>query len=642
MLGSFGCVSATKEDAEHIPLVVVVASHARIFEDISVDWEVCRADVRCISWVLDSTTDIDVIFSTARFAADMIWYLEIVEALSPHILADLFFDCLLDGNATPGKAEYASSIGMALASVLSIRISAEPQNQALRELCESIRDPVQDVPSSESPLLLVTVILNFIAAAPTSVEEYDIIRHIPSNLPATHKLWLSRVILQTIWRWRCVQEPTRVLDFYGIGFLCQTFTTGGDQTPTILRTNCFLTMAISLGLQIDIRDLHAPNNVYVVAHFPYAVCSPGGSDALQTAIDRFCQQLRTCVREGTTDQHNLTSILSASIHLSPFKAMDSAEPAILLIADILDSKYSEDDRYQMASEVARLLGKWFDSSNLYPFPIGVLDHTWIPILVNFLSLCEKFYATESPPYPGFIVLRILSTSFTSSLHDTPIIPVLTSTLLPTHPLQSRSLALTVFHKFMFMYEWSSEIDRVLTKDLDKLLQVVGDPFQPIPEGQPADKADYESMMVTVVLIEFASSDLWRDHLHPSNFTSCERTTSTENGRRGILKCMFDAATSSRSDLLCTPARMIAAVGRLEELGCLNTAEVVLMWAWTAGVVDPMDRDPWKLIWRDTLRFYQTHGIGRLAALSRHIVDATMEDTHMRLLLIVGKSLPCRV
>jgi len=42
MLGSFGCVSATKEDAEHIPLAVVVASHARIFEDISVDWEVCR------------------------------------------------------------------------------------------------------------------------------------------------------------------------------------------------------------------------------------------------------------------------------------------------------------------------------------------------------------------------------------------------------------------------------------------------------------------------------------------------------------------------------------------------------------------------------------------------------------------------
>ena len=50
---------------------------------------------------------------------------------------------------------------------------------------------------------------------------------------------------------------------------------------------------------------------------------------------------------------------------------------------------------------------------------------------------------------------------------------------------------------------------------------------------------------------------------------------------------------------------------LEELQCPNTAEVVIMWAWTIGVVNPVDHDGWQLIGRDTLRFYQTRGMERL-------------------------------
>ena len=268
VLGTCGRVPAVMDEAEHIPLAIVVAPHTQIFEDVSVDWEVCRADARCISWILDSTTDTDVIFSTVRFAADMVWYPEIAGALSPHILAELFFDCLLDGRVIPGEVEHASSIGMALVSVLSIHLIIEPENRTLRELCRRIHDHVEGGPSSEPMFLLVTVVLKFIAGAPTSVEEYDITRSIPSHLPTTHMLWLSRVILQTIWRWRCVRESTRVLDFYGIGFICETFTADNNQTPTILKTDCFLTMSIALGLKIDVRDLYAPNNKYVLTHSP--------------------------------------------------------------------------------------------------------------------------------------------------------------------------------------------------------------------------------------------------------------------------------------------------------------------------------------------------------------------------------------
>ena len=74
----------------------------------------CETDVHCVAWLLYSSTYSDVIYSTVRFAADTIWYSEIARALSPHTLADLFFECLSDGRVVADKSDYAISIGMAL------------------------------------------------------------------------------------------------------------------------------------------------------------------------------------------------------------------------------------------------------------------------------------------------------------------------------------------------------------------------------------------------------------------------------------------------------------------------------------------------------------------------------------------------
>ena len=48
---------------------------------------------------------------------------------------------------------------------------------------------------------------------------------------------------------------------------CWTFSAEGDNILTILKTNSFLTVAITLGPQIDIRGLHAPHNKCVVPDF---------------------------------------------------------------------------------------------------------------------------------------------------------------------------------------------------------------------------------------------------------------------------------------------------------------------------------------------------------------------------------------
>jgi hypothetical protein len=205
------------------------------------------------------------------------WYPEIAEALSPHTLADLFFDCLSDGQA--GKSEYAGSIGMALGTALSI-LNITPEDEGLKALCNRIKFDIKEGPSSEQPFTLAVFALGFITnAVPylrhgTSLYERpaDLV-HVTSipDLSTTHKLWLSRVVLHTVWRCRRVQDPTTVLVLPSMDHICNWLMKDGGKSLVGLRTNCLLIMAIVLGLQIDIRDLCVPNNTCVVPPlFPLA------------------------------------------------------------------------------------------------------------------------------------------------------------------------------------------------------------------------------------------------------------------------------------------------------------------------------------------------------------------------------------
>jgi len=638
-----GPILGVPEGAEHIPRAAITSSSpVRIFDEVSTDWEVCKADIRCISWVLYTTTDTDVIYSTVRFSADVIWYPEIARNLSPHILAELFFDCLSDGKVVPGKSEHASSIGMALASVLSTQLSMEPGNQELKALCERIDDDVRWIPSSGSTLALVVAALGFIADITTrgyhsAFMRRKLMENTRADLPPTQKLWLGRVILQTLWRWRRVMGPTGVLKFHAMESICESFNADADNDliPAILKTNCFLMMAISLGLQIDIRDLYAPNNRCTPSNSSHGFHSLDDSEVLQTSLYLFSQQLTRSIKEGTATSSTLNLVISTLTHVDPFQTKHDREYEFLWLTDILDSGYSDNERWGMATTVVRLLGRGFHSPGPGSFPPG-----WIPPLLGFLSLCEKFGPAE-----GSTALRILSSSPPHPGFNATILPILTSVLQPAHPLLSRNLALNLFHNFA--PEWfSQQMEGVPHKDLIALLQAVGDPFQPLrpplQDRLPVNTTDYEPMMAAIVLIGFASSDLWRDHLRRSNFASYEEILSTEEGKRVALGPIFHTATHLWLEFLCTSAKVITAIKRLEELQCLNTAEAVLFWAWTVGVMDVGDQGAWGLIERSTLDFYRTHGIRRLTALSWHITNKITEDKHVRFLLACYGDRSCQV
>ena len=249
---------------------------SRVFEDIVVDWEAYKADIRCIPCVLDSTAGIDVILSAVRFATDMIWYPEFAGALSPHTLADLFFDCLLDGRIIPGKLEHAISIRIALASVLDVRLSIEA-------LCQHLRDHVQwkfslAEPESPPPLAMAAFKL-FVLSTPNalgvlfapmapgplwSVDHWALFWGVPDQLSVTHKPWLTRVVLQTLWRCQHVQKPTAESWITEIRLLVMKLMAGDGRSVVMLKTNCFLIAAVSLGFRIDFHDLYPPDNMCVI------------------------------------------------------------------------------------------------------------------------------------------------------------------------------------------------------------------------------------------------------------------------------------------------------------------------------------------------------------------------------------------
>ena len=292
-----------------------------------------------------------------------------------------------------------------------------------------------------------------------------------------------------------------------------------------------------------------------------------------------------------------------------------------LIADILSSSFSEEHRYQIATFVVELLGNFLES---WDYVVEILP-AWMPPLLDFFFLSEKFYAAKSQPYPGSILLRILLAGTTFTDLGPAILPILSSVLLPTHPLQSRRLALKVFNECLPAW-FSIQMQSVAVEDLNNLLHAVGDPFlftwnTSLPNLRTLPpESDYEPIRAAVILITFASSNPWRDYLHPSNFTTCEEFLSTGEGKRVAIIDMFTTVRGALPRLFWTAEKVAAAIERLEELQCLNTAEVVIMWAWTVGVLDVEDHDSWGMVERSAVSFYQTHGIGRLKGLKQHLTN----------------------
>lgn len=315
----------------------------------------------------------------------------------------------------------------------------------------------------------------------------------------------------------------------------------------------------------------------------------------------------------------LCSIFSTLDHLYPTQFATTSSVGISWMDEVLNSGYPEDEKYQITGHLVELLGNRLGSA----VPEDLVPES-VPRLLNFLLLSERFYSTTYPPYAGAIAIRVLSSRSPSGItlpsratYNSTVVPVLTTTLLPTHTLQSRVFALKLFQRCGA--EWFlPELESFSTTDRVRLLEAVGDPFTfPLVISADAARLGYEPMAAAVLLIKMLSSDLWRDHARYSNFSTCESVVSTVQGRGLALTCIGKLMV-----FLGSPQDVITVIRRLKALGCWNTAEVVLLWAWITGAVNPADHNGWRLIGEETLEFYRVRGIWRLTTLALYIKKNT--------------------
>lgn len=259
--------------APEIPLAVV-EEPTRIFNDAHIDWVTHGADARCVTWVLYSTTDHDVIQSSVRFAADIIWYPEIAGTLSPYVLAELFFGCFVDKQVRPGKVEQASAVAMALGSVLSARLCLNPESEDLKELCESVMGGIEGLPgNSGTTFSLVMWTLDLIVRPlDPSLRLPGVIILPTSDLGVvtdetrgagfiTFKLWIARILLQTTWRWRRRYESNTMICLPKANFLIKALFDTTDPAPAILKSTVSLSLAIGLGIRVDLYDTYIPDTL---------------------------------------------------------------------------------------------------------------------------------------------------------------------------------------------------------------------------------------------------------------------------------------------------------------------------------------------------------------------------------------------
>ena len=269
-LRNLGCVPGALVDP---PRAVAPEPRNWNFGEIPVDMVVYKGDAHCISWVLRSATDGDVIFRTAQFAAEMILYPEIADVLEPRILANHFLGCLEDGRVIPDRLEHTNAIGLALASVLSVQLCVDPERRELEDISHTIRTYTDWIFLSEPIFLPGVAILRIVSRSPERVRRetfpvWEDISDIPGHLSTTQKLSLSRTVLQTVWRWRRVQGAAGTLNLKAVDLFCKVLMANDDHTPPALRINCFLIMAVSLGNPIDsIKTLFTPNTEWVTPPF---------------------------------------------------------------------------------------------------------------------------------------------------------------------------------------------------------------------------------------------------------------------------------------------------------------------------------------------------------------------------------------
>ena len=227
---------------------------APFFDDSLFDWSQHREDSKCVLWTMDASADADVLSFAFRFAADIVWYPGIATSACPLRLMRQLLDCFVDGKVIPGAEERAGHIARLLASILNIHACMGYNLAAINDIGKEIfalgwehKDP--DIAMAWWFLTL------------TFHEEILVCPPLRKDASPAFCVWLSKMILQSVYWRQARAESGR----YSIVWFGQPFEQilAGRKVPNAVYLNLILACAVSLGLRLNISDIHMSDNSLV-------------------------------------------------------------------------------------------------------------------------------------------------------------------------------------------------------------------------------------------------------------------------------------------------------------------------------------------------------------------------------------------
>jgi len=299
---------------------------------------------------------------------------------------------------------------------------------------------------------------------------------------------------------------------------------------------------------------------------------------------------------------------------------------------VLDSNYPDADKYELAGLVLLFLQ---DAAGLMQRGAEqklVIAPLYVTVLVRFLLLhemCEKAgiepkkrgWAFNSEPFafptfhPTIIALRLLL----GTPKDTLILPVFL--VIPPAALQqnqqpnTRAVALRLFNHHRH-WLFSPSIESLLPTHRIELLRAVGDPFDLTTppsfaglSGAPECDLDGVCLFPKVMglLLALASSDVWRDYLHPTNFASCDAVMAGEDHVRETIQYFSNWSNTLKGPGDSKFCGLMLGVNRLKQLRCHSAVKLILLSLWSTPIIPLYDQEVWGWVERQTLELFSARG-----------------------------------
>jgi len=365
----------------------------------------------------------------------------------------------------------------------------------------------------------------------------------------------------------------------------------------------------------------------------YSIPSPTSNDliesrrnGLSTIYNLLHNRLMYTILNANKEGLGLRSTLSALFHVGLQDLQDFHPFCFTWLGAVLSSDYLDVDKYELAGLMlmfmhGKAVTKWGgDRSKLESphYPVVLSHFLLLHEKCNKEGLKPKDRSWEFDPlvlprvHPATIALRLLL----GTPKDTLILPVF---LVTTPALQrsqrggdARVVALKLFNHHR-NWLFSPRVEALLPAHRAELLRSIGDPFDIstalYPKGtQVHDPGNtHLSAKVMGLLLALSSSETWRNHLHPTNFASCDTIMSGEEELCNTITFFSNWSGALKGPEGNNFSGLMLGVNRLKQLRCHSAVKLILLSIWSTPITPLYDQEVWRWVELQTLELFSARG-----------------------------------